>query len=119
MHVFIAISRNQIAFEETGYPSGLETGLFSQFPLDTNLGGFPCIDIARRDFQQLSARGMAVLTDKEEIAFFIHGNHGDAGFMVDPAQTGPVAVGQLDVFFLNRENAAIINDGHGKILSFV
>jgi hypothetical protein len=59
---------------------------------------------------------MAVLPDKKEIAFLIHGNHGDAGFMVDPAQAGPVAVGQLDVFFQNLEDATIINDRHGSFL---
>jgi hypothetical protein len=59
---------------------------------------------------------MAVLPDEQEIAFPIHGNHGDAGFMVDPAQAGPVALGQSDVFFPDLEDATIINYRHGLFL---
>jgi hypothetical protein len=117
MHVFIPISGNQISVKKTGYPAGLKTGLFSQFPLDTGLGRLPFINITGRDFQQKVSGGMTVLPDKKKIAFPIHGNYGNAGLMVNPAQTGPVAVGQLDVFFQNREDAAIINDGHCLSLS--
>jgi hypothetical protein len=49
------------------------------------------------------------LPDQENISPVVNGNHGDAGFMVDPALPVDTSVGETVFPFIDRENPALIN----------
>jgi len=80
--------------------------------LNAKLRCFPGVDFTGGYFQQGAARGMTVLPDEEKIPLRIPGNDGNAGVVVDPAQSGPAAVGQRNLLFPDLEDGAFIDYGH-------
>jgi hypothetical protein len=111
IHVFVAVSRDEIPFEQPDQASRLKTDLLGQFPLDARLDLFALpVHVPGGDLHDDPARRLTVLADEDKPAFRIHWDDGDTWPVVDPALLESPAVGEPYVALIDIEDAAVIDE---------
>ena len=97
VHVFVAVSRNQVSLEQLDEPSRPKARLLGKLPLNALLDGlvFP-VHVSGGDLHEHPARRMPVLADQDDVSLGVYRDDRDAGAVVDPALFDDPAVGQAE-----------------------